>query len=180
VLLNVGGITLMVERRQSILRRLASAPIGRGSVVIGKWGARMALGLVQIFFAMLTGTLLFKVQWGSHLGAVVLVLACYAAMIAVFGMLVGNFARIEGQVIGLGVVVSNVLAAFGGCWWPIEITPPWAQKLAMLFPTGWAMDALHKLMSFGDAPAAVVPHIAGFLAVALAAGYVLKRTFRFE
>ena len=180
VLLNVGGITLMVERRQSILRRLASAPIGRGSVVIGKWGARMALGLVQIFFAMLTGTLLFRVQWGNHLGAVVLVLACYAAMIAVFGMLVGNFARIEGQVIGLGVVVSNVLAAFGGCWWPIEITPPWAQKLAMLFPTGWAMDALHKLMSFGDAPAAVVPHIAGFLAVALAAGYVLKRTFRFE
>jgi len=180
VLLNVGGITLLVERRQSILRRLASAPISRGSVVLAKWGARMSLGLVQILFAMVTGTVLFKVQWGGHLGAVLLVLASYAAMIAVFGMLLGNFARMEGQVVGLGVVVSNVLAALGGCWWPIEITPPWAQKIALAFPTGWAMDALHKLMSFGDSPAAVLPHIAAFLATALVAGYVLTRTFRFE
>jgi ABC-2 family transporter protein len=180
VLLNAGGVTLLVERRMGILRRLASSPISRGSVVLAKWGARFSLGLVQILFAMITGAILFKVRWGDHLGAVILVLASYAAMIAVFGMLLGNFARIEGQVIGLGVITSNVLAALGGCWWPIEITPPWAQKLALAFPTGWAMDALHKLMSFGDAPAAVVPHIAAFLGVALVAGYLLTRTFRFE
>ena len=135
---------------------------------------------MQIVFAMITGTVLFKVHWGEHLGAVVLVLASYAAMIAVFGMLLGNSARIEGQVVGMGVIVSNVLAALGGCWWPIEITPPWAQKLALGFPTGWAMDALHKLTSFGDSPAAVLPHVAAFLTVALAGGYVLSRTFRFE
>jgi ABC-2 type transport system permease protein len=180
VLLNVGGVTLVAERRQGILRRLASSPISRGSVVLAKWGARVSLGFVQILFAMLTGTVLFKVHWGDHLGAILMLLAAYASMTAVFGLLLGNFARIEGQVVGMGVVVSNVLAALGGCWWPIEITPPWAQKLALVFPTGWAMDALHKLMSFGDSPAAVVPHIAAFLAVALAGAYVLARTFRFE
>jgi ABC-2 type transport system permease protein len=180
VLLNAGGVTLLVERRQGILRRLASSPISRGSVVLAKWGARWSLGLIQIVFAMITGTVLFKVHWGEHLGAVVLVLACYSAMIAVFGMLLGNTARIEGQVIGMGVIVSNVLAALGGCWWPIEITPPWAQKLALAFPTGWAMNALHRLMSFGDGLLAVAPHVAAFLAVALAGGYLLTRKFRFE
>jgi len=180
VLLNAGGVTLLAERRLGILRRLASAPISRGAVVLAKWGSRFSLGLVQIVFAMITGTVLFKVHWGEHLGAVVLVLASYAAMIAVFGMLLGNSARIEGQVVGMGVIVSNVLAALGGCWWPIEITPPWAQKLALAFPTGWAMDALHKLMSFGEGPAAVLPHVAAFLTVALAGAYVLSRTFRFE
>jgi len=180
VLLNVGGVTLLVERRQGILRRLASAPISRGSVVLAKWGARVSLGFVQILFAMLTGTILFKVHWGDHLGAILLVLAAYASMVAVFGLLLGNFARIEGQVVGMGVVLSNVLAALGGCWWPIEITPPWAQKLALVFPTGWAMDALHKLMSFGDAPSAVLPYTGGFIAIALTAGYLLARRFRFE
>jgi ABC-type multidrug transport system permease subunit len=154
--------------------------MSRGSVVLGKWGARVSLGFVQIVFAMVTGTVLFKVHWGDHLGAILLVLAAYASMVAVFGLLLGNFSRIEGQVVGMGVVLSNVLAALGGCWWPIEITPPWAQKLALVFPTGWAMDALHKLMSFGDSPATVLPHVAAFLAVALVAGYVLARTFRFE
>jgi ABC-2 type transport system permease protein len=180
VLLNAGGVTLLAERRLGILRRLASSPMSRAAVVVAKWGARFALGLVQILFAMITGTVLFKVHWGEHLGAVALVLASYAAMIAVFGMLLGNFSRIEGQVVGLGVITSNVLAALGGCWWPIEITPPWAQKLALVFPTGWAMDALHKLISFGDAPLSVLPNVAAFLALALVGGVVLARTFRFE
>lgn len=180
VLLNVGGITILAERRQGILRRLASAPISRTAVVLAKWGARLALGLVQIIFAMITGTVLFKVHWGNHLGAVILVLAAYAGMIAAFGLLLGNFARVDGQVVGLGVVLSNVLAALGGCWWPIEISPPWAQKIALAFPTGWAMDALHKLMSFGAPGSAILPHVAAFLLVALAAGFVLTRTFRFQ
>jgi ABC-2 type transport system permease protein len=180
VLFTVGGVTILVERRQGILRRLASSPISRSMLVLAKWGARVMLGFIQIVIAMITGTILFKVHWGEHLGAILLVLAAYASLAAVLGLLLGNFARSEGQVIGFGVVLSNVMAALGGCWWPIEITPPWSQKIAMVFPTGWAMDALHKLMSFGDSPAAVVPHIAAFLTLALVAAYVLARKFRFE
>ena len=180
VLFTSGGTTLLVERRQGILRRLASSPISRGGVVLGKWGARVTLGFVQIIFAMLAGKLLFRVHWGEHLGAVLLVLGAYASMAALLGMLLGNLSKTDGQVIGLGVIASNVLAALGGCWWPIEITPPWAQKFAMVLPTGWAMDALHKLMSFGDSPEAVIPHVIAFLATALISGYILARTFRFQ
>ena len=42
------------------------------------------------------------------------------------------------------------------------------------------MDGLHKLMSFGEGPEAVIPHIVAFVATALITGYVLARTFRFE
>ncbi len=180
ILLNAGGVTISVERRQGILRRLASSPMSRGAVVLGKWGARVSLAFLQILFAMATGTILFKVSWGPHLGAIILVMAAYASMAALFGMLLGNFAESEGQVIGFGVITSNLMAALGGCWWPIEVTPRWTQKLALIFPTGWAMDALHKLMSFGDSPDAVIPHVVAFLVTSLIAGYVLSRTFRFQ
>lgn len=180
VLFTVGGVTLNVERRQGILRRLASSPMSRGAVVLGKWGSRVTLGFLQILFAMVTGTILFHIHWGDHLWAVMLFLAVNASLAAILGMLLGNAARNEAQVIGLGVVMSNVMAALGGCWWPIEITPQWAQKAALIFPTGWAMDALHRLMSFGDPPATVLPHLAAFLAAAGIAGYALTRKFRFE
>jgi ABC-type Na+ efflux pump permease subunit len=65
VLLTSGAVTLVVERDQGLLRRLASAPMSPGSIVLGKWMGRMALGLVQIGFAMITGTVLFKMDWGS-------------------------------------------------------------------------------------------------------------------
>jgi ABC-2 type transport system permease protein len=180
VLFTSGGVSIAVERRQGILRRLASSPMSRGAVVLGKWGARFSLALIQILFAMATGTVLFKVQWGEHLGAIILLLSAYASLAALLGLLLGNFGRSDGQVVGIGVIASNVMAALGGCWWPIEIVPRWAQHLALLFPTGWAMDGLHKLMSFGDSPAAVIPHIAVFVSASLVAGYVLARKFRFQ
>jgi ABC-2 type transport system permease protein len=180
VLFTTGGVSLTMERNQGILRRLASSPMSRGSVVLGKWGARMSLGVVQIAFAMIAGSALFHVRWGPNLPMVVLVLLVYGSLAAALGMLLGNFGRTEGQVIGLGVMASNVLAGLGGCWWPIEITPLWTQKLALAFPTGWTMDALHRLMNFGASPASVVPHLCVTAVAGLAAGYVLARSFRFQ
>jgi ABC-2 type transport system permease protein len=180
MLFTTGGVTLTMERNQGILRRLASSPMSRGAVVLGKWGARMSLGVIQIAFAMIAGSLLFHVRWGPNLPMVVLVLLVYGSLAAALGMLLGNFGRTEGQVIGLGVIASNLFAGLGGCWWPIEITPLWTQKLALAFPTGWTMDALHKLMNFGASPASVLPNLCVTAAAALVAGYVLSRSFRFQ
>jgi ABC-type multidrug transport system permease subunit len=180
VLFTAGAVSLTMERNQGILRRLASSPMSRGAVVLGKWGARMALGVIQIAFAMIAGSVLFHVHWGPNLPMVVLVLLLYGSLAAVLGMLLGNFGRTEGQVIGMGVIASNVFAGLGGCWWPIEITPLWTQKLALAFPTGWTMDALHKLMNFGASPISVLPHLCVTAAAALTAGYVLSRTFRYQ
>jgi ABC-2 type transport system permease protein len=180
VLFTAGAVTLTMERNHGILRRLASSPMPRGAVVLGKWGARMSLGVIQIAFAMIAGTVLFHVRWGPNLPMVVLVLLLYGSLAAVLGMLLGNFGRTEGQVIGMGVIAGNVFAGLGGCWWPIEITPLWTQKLALVFPTGWTMDALHKLMNFGASPISVLPHVCVTAFAALSAGYVLSRTFRFQ
>ena len=70
VLMTSGGITLVIERKQGLLRRLASTPIRPASVVAGKWTARMALGVVQIGFAMLVGRVLFQMDWGAAVGMV--------------------------------------------------------------------------------------------------------------
>jgi ABC-2 type transport system permease protein len=180
VLFTTGGVSLTMERTQGILRRLASSPMSRAAVVLGKWGARMSLGVVQIAFAMTAGSVLFHVRWGPNLPAVVLVLLVYGSLAAALGMLIGNFGRTEGQVIGLGVIASNVMAGLGGCWWPIEITPLWTQKLALAFPTGWTMDALHKLMNFGASPLSVLPNLCVTAVAALVAGYILTRSFRYQ
>jgi len=179
-MLTTTAVWLVVERKHGILRRLASSPISRVSIVTGKCGSRLGLGAVQISFAMITGAVLFRVRWGPNLWAILVVLAAYAALAVSAAVLLGSLARSEGQVIGIGVVASNLLGALGGCWWPIEITPRWAQKLAILLPTGWAMDALHKLISFGDSPSAVIPHFAALLAAALVLGAIAVRRFRFE
>ena len=149
IMLTSGAITLVVERQFGLLRRLASTPITPGAVVAGKWTSRMALGLVQVSFAMIVGRLLFRVDWGASLPMVGLVLGGWAAFNASFALLLGNIARTQPQTAGVGVLTTMILAALGGCWWPIEITPAWMQSLALAQPPGWSKGARHKLLNLG-------------------------------
>ena len=180
VMCTSGSVLLVIERRQGLLRRLACTPLRRLAVVLGKWGGKLGLGVIQIVFAMLAGTVLFRMDWGPDLGWVVLVLVVYGAMLAALGLVLGSLARTEGMAVAIGVVSANVLAALGGCWWPIEITPPWMQTFALFLPTGWAMDAMHKLISFGAGPASVAPHLLGMLLVLLLLLALGTRVFRYE
>jgi ABC-type multidrug transport system permease subunit len=180
VLLTSGAITLVVERQYGLLRRLASTPITPGAIVFGKWLARMALGVVQVSFAMIVGRVVFKVDWGAALPMVVLVLMTWASFNASFALLLGNIARTQPQMAGLGVLTSMVLAALGGCWWPIEITPKWMQSLSLALPTGWTMDAMHKLVNFGYDWSAAAPHVAALVVATVVCGWGGAKIFRYQ
>src|SRR5262249_8921323 len=151
-----------------------------GAVLVGKWGARWIIGLLQIAFALVAGSVLFGIRWGENLPMVVLVLAAYASLAACLGVLLGNFSRTQGQAAAFGAVCANLLSALGGCWWPMEFYPEWGQKLVKVVPTGLAMDALHQLVNFGAPAAAVFPHVAVFVGLSIGLGVLIARRFRFE
>ena len=180
VLLTSGASQLTIERKQGLLRRLAAAPISRSELVAGKWGSRMALAAFQVGIAILVGTLVFRMYWGPDLAMVMLVLAAWAAFCASAGLLLGSLANSEAQAGGLGVLLANVLAALGGCWWPIEITPDWMQFVQKLLPTGWAMDALHKLISFESGAVSAIPHVAALFTAAILVTLLAVNRFRYD
>ena len=180
VLLTSGSSMLVIERQRGLLRRLASAPMTRTEVVAGKWGGRMVLSAIQVTSAVVVGTYLFKMDWGPDLVMIAIVLACWAAFCASAGLLLGSIAKTEGQALGLGVLAANVLAALGGCWWPIEVTPAWMQGLSKLIPTGWTMDALHKLISFQAGIVSAIPNVVILLVASLAISALAVNRFRYE
>jgi len=180
VMLTSGAVGLVIERREGLLRRLAFAPMSRAEIVLGKWLANLGLGLIQVGWGMTAGALFFGVRWGPALPMIVALMFAWAALCASLGLLSGSLARSEGQAIGLGVLASNVLAALGGCWWPIEVAPKPMQQLANFLPTGWTMDALHKLVSFGLPASSALPQFALLALFALLVGALAARSFRFD
>lgn len=180
VLLTSGGSLLVTERKQGLLRRLASTPISRRELVSGKWGGRMILAAVQVTVALTIGTVLFRMDWGPDLAMIIVILAAWAGFCASAGLLLGSVAKTEAQAGGLGVLAANVLAALGGCWWPIEVTPPWMQSLQQFMPTGWTMDALHKLISFQAGAASALPQLLILVAATVAVGSLAVKYFQYE
>ena len=180
VMVTSGSMLVLAERKQGLLRRLAATPITRGQIVLGKWLGKMILGLVQIGVGMVIATVLFRMNWGPRFVGVLIVLVAWAAFCASLGLLLGNLAQSEAQVIGLGILVSMVLAALGGCWWPIEIAPAWVQDLQKALPSGWTMDAMHRLISFRHRTITVVPHLFALSIGAGVVGWIAKCRFRYE
>jgi ABC-type multidrug transport system permease subunit len=180
VLLTSGAAMLVDDRDKQLLRRLASAPLGRGQVVLGKWVGRMALAIVQIAVAIgISFTPLFEMDWGQALPMVVVILLAWGALCTSLALLLGSLARTDSQAGNLGAFATMTLAALGGCWWPIEVAPRWMQELQLFIPTGWAMDALHKLISFGMSWQSVLPHLATLIAASVLVGWVASNRFRF-
>jgi len=179
IALSSGALSLFLERQSGVLKRLAATPLTHPEIILGKWLGKFFITILQMVYGMFIGWLLFKIHWGNHLSIIIVILLLWAAFNSALAVLLGSFARSEGQVSAIATVSSLLLAALGGCWWPIEITPEWMQSLADFIPTGWIMDALHKLMYFGAGIADISMHVISMLVLTLVALYFAFNKFKY-
>ena len=177
-LLIFGGATVSADRRNGVIRRLMVLPVTHFEIVTGKIYGLMLLGLMQIVFFLAVGKFLFHVNLGANLPAVMLTLILFAWVAGSLGVLVGSLIAAPDRVNGLCVLVSLLLAALGGCWWPLEIGPPVLKTIALCTPTGWALEALHQLISFGSGFEAVLVPLAVLVAFGTVANVLAARFFR--
>lgn len=177
-LLVFGGASLAAERRNGVLRRLAVLPVRRGELVLGKIYGLVLLGAAQIVFFLLVGKFVFGVNLGANLPAVTLTLLVFSWVAGSLGVLAASVLKAEDRVVGVCVLASLAMAALGGCWWPLEIAPDALKVIAHCLPTGWALDALHQLISFGSGFGAVVKPLAVLLVFGAVANLLAARWFR--
>jgi ABC-2 type transport system permease protein len=155
-----GGIGILQERRQGILSRLSASPATFVDIIAGKWISRVILGLMQITILLLAGWLLFKVNPGGSLPGLFLIALFFSASIAGLSIFLGSLFRREEALIIVNILAANFMAALGGCWWPLEIVPKTIRTMGYLLPTGWTMDAFHKMIFFGRGLSSVLVNIA--------------------
>jgi ABC-type multidrug transport system permease subunit len=177
-LLIFGGATVAAERRNGVIKRFLVHPVRRGEIVMGKIYGLMLLGAVQIGFFLTLGRFVFGVNLGANLPAVSLTLLVFAWVAGSLGVLVGSLVALEDRVAAICVLASLLMAALGGCWWPLEITPPAQKVLALCLPTGWALQALHQLISFGSGFDAVILPLTVLLGFGAVANLLAARFFR--
>jgi len=173
-----GGATVAGERGSGVLRRLCTNPVRRSAVIFGRMYGLMLLAAVQVAYFLLIGQFVFHVNIGDHLGGVALIALAFAWVACSLGVLVGSLVRAQDKVVGLCLLVALPVAALGGCWWPLEVTPPFMQLAAHLTPSAWALDGLHQLITFGAGVSAALPALGVLLAFGAAANLAAVKFFR--
>jgi ABC-2 type transport system permease protein len=160
-LLGVSGF-LVYERVGGTARRLAATPTSRATILTGNLLGRLAMGLVQIVLLIGFGALFLNVNWGRSPAALIVLSLTFALSAVAFGVMLATFARTMSQANSLSIMFSMLLAALGGCWWPLEITPPIYQTVVKVLPSTWAMIGFTDVIVRGRGLIDILP-IAGIL-----------------
>jgi len=158
-----GSAALILSRQLGISRRMLATPTATGTIVIGEGTGRWAVAMVQGLYIILATFLIFRVNWGDPLGAL-LILVTFSAVGAGAGMLMGAIFSNDAQASGIGVVLSLGLAALGGCMLPVELFSPTMQKVAHITPHAWALDGFAELVRRDGTVVDILPEL-GILVV---------------
>ena len=154
------GSVITAERKDGVLRRIGMSPAGKGDVVAGKLLGRIFIATAQIIFLLAVGKFLFRISLGGSPGGLFLLMLSFAFAMGSLSILFGSLLSDPDQVTTIGVITSMAMSALGGCWWPIEVVSAPMRIVAYCLPTGWTINGIHRLISFGMGASDVLPHIA--------------------
>jgi ABC-type transport system involved in cytochrome c biogenesis permease component len=170
------SLGLLDERDWGTLERLRATPTPFSTVLVAKLLARFVVGVAQMVVLLAVGRLVFGVSLGPQPWALLLPSVGIVFAGTAFGLVVAGIARSREAVLPVGSIVIVTMAAVGGCWWPIDLEPPWMRQAALAFPTTWAMAAFNDLMIRRQPASAVVEAtgvLLGFGALYLMMGLAL-------
>ena len=164
------------DRRNGVLRLLATTPLGRGGLLGGKVLAVLALEVIQ---TVLLGGTAVALGWRpspAHVPLAVLVLLLGTAAFTALALLLAGVLRAE-AVLAVANLVWVLLLAGGGVLLPVDRLPAPLGAAAVLLPSGALGEALRTALSTG---AADVPALVVLTVWALAAGAAALRFFRWS
>lgn len=139
--------TLLLERDQGTLRRLFVTRMPRTAILLGKYLFCLCIGLLQMAVLLVYGNLLFGVEAFRDPVTLLVLTLTWSACATTFGMLVAVWAKTAKQAEGLSTLLILMMAALGGCWFPIQIaTLPWyAEVVTRSTLTYWAMTSFQGM-----------------------------------
>ena len=145
----ISSIDIIRVRQNHTLERLLAGSVSKETILGGIYLGGVLKGLVQIAIFWTFGILVFHVDIGFAPWAVIVISLLMVMMAAGFGVMLATLVKTDRSASAIAVLCSLILAALGGCWWPLFIAPHWMQFLAKFTPHGWANTAFGKLLIFG-------------------------------
>ena len=153
-----GSSALILTRQLGISKRMLSTPTPVRTIVVGESLGRFGTALLQGVYIMILTLIIFQVNWGDPIGAV-LILIALSAVGAGAGMLMGATFSNDQQAAGVGVMVALGLAALGGAMFPIDLFSPTMQRIAHITPHAWALDGYAELVRRGGSTIDILPEL---------------------
>ncbi|PJI95279.1 ABC transporter permease [Luteimicrobium subarcticum] len=170
------AIATAFDRRNGVLRLMATTPLGRGGLLAGKFLGVLAVEVVQAVVLVAAALLL---GWHPHAAGIPLAVLAGLLGTAAFtslAMLVAGTLRAEGVLAVANLLLVVLIAAGGVLVPPSHLAPGWGHVAALL-PSGALGDAMRGALLDGSVPLGAVAVLLGWTVVL---GWAARRWFRWQ
>jgi ABC-2 type transport system permease protein len=170
------AIATAFDRRNGVLRLLATTPLGRGGLLAGKALAVLAVAALQVAVVGVAASVLGWRPDPAGLAPAALALLLGVAAFTALALLLAGTLRAE-AVLAVANLLLVVLAVAGGVVLPVADLPGWWADVARWLPPGALGEALRAALVDGAFPAAALGTLAAWT---LVLGAAVRRWFRWS
>jgi ABC-2 type transport system permease protein len=160
--------------------RLRASPASSLEVVLGKALPRVVLGIAQFVVIFAAGVLLFGLDIRGSAWTLIPIVVALALSLALLGVAVTAVCRTAQQANSFAIVGMVLFGAIGGALVPFDVLPDWAQILAPVTPTYWAMDGFNAVILDGEGIGAVAAPVGALLGMTALFTVIALRRLRFD
>lgn len=146
------------DRESGMLSRLMSTPMTRFDYLLGMWIPYIIMTLIQVVVLFGFGHFVYHLNIGN-LPAIILVTLVMSLFATSLGLVVSFLSKSEQLAVGITQIITMGGAVLGGLWFPLDLLPPFIQKIALFIPQYWAQKAYVTIMARDGHLVNVLPSI---------------------
>jgi ABC-2 type transport system permease protein len=172
------GMTLVVNRRENLLKRYKATPMNEMHFFLSYILGRFLTMCLEILSVTLGAWVLFDYQIKG--GFWLLLGSCFLVAMAFTSLsfLLGSRMKNTGAYNGLANLIILPMMLLSGVWYSRSYLPDWIQKIADHLPLSLGVDLLREVMEFGYFTSQSLWMIAALLVYVFVFLFLAKKTFR--
>lgn len=160
------GVTLIQSRRLGVQGRVLAAPVSGTQAILGQVLGRWVIASFQGVYIMVASVLVFGVDFGD-VGLALLIVLVFGLVATGAAMVLGSLMDHEGAANGVSVGLGLVLAALGGCMFPLELMPDTLRTVAHATPHAWGYEAFAEIQRHEGGLVDIAPQLGVLATMAL-------------
>jgi ABC-2 type transport system permease protein len=175
-----GSSTLVLWRRNGMLRRLRLSPVSAPAVYGGRVLVSLGVALAQTVLFLVVGAVFFGLRLtGSWWMSIPLILVGTLVFLAI-GLLAGALSRSVEAANLLSNLVIIPMAFLSGSFFPLELGPSWLRTVSVFLPLSHLNNGMLGVLARGTSPVGALPELAALLGFAVVIAALALFFFRWD
>jgi ABC-2 type transport system permease protein len=179
-LVSLVTLAFFAEHGWATWDRLRASPATSLEIVVGKGLPRVAIGILEFVVVLGAGALIFDLSVRGNVLAFIPLVIAFSLCLVLLGVAATALSRTAEQASAFAFTGMVLFGAIGGAFVPFNVLPGWAQAIAPVTPTYWAMRGMRSVVLDGRGLGGVAAPTAMLLGMSVVFVCVAVGRFRFD